>query len=59
EESVRITEDSSITGVVYIGGGVPKNFIQQTAVIASYQTKHDRSHKYAVQVTMDMPFWVG
>ncbi|MEM3071871.1 MAG: deoxyhypusine synthase family protein [Candidatus Bathyarchaeia archaeon] len=59
EESVRITEDSSITGVVYIGGGVPKNFIQQTAVIASYQTKHDRSHKYAVQVTMDMPFWGG
>jgi len=59
EESVRITEDSSITGVIYVGGGVPKNFIQQTAVTASYQTKRDRSHKYAVQVTMDMPFWGG
>ncbi len=59
EESSRITEKAKRTGVVYLGGSVPKNFIQQTAVIASYQTRHDRSHKYAVQITTDSPHWGG
>jgi deoxyhypusine synthase len=45
--------------VIYLGGGVPKNFIQQTAVIASYQTRHDRSHDSAIQITTDMPIWGG
>ncbi len=59
EESSRITEKAKLTGVIYLGGGVPKNFIQQTAVIASYQTRHDRSHNYAIQVTADSPHWGG
>ncbi len=59
EESSRITEKSKLTGVVYLGGGIPKNFIQQTAVIASYQTRHDRSHNYAIQITTDSPHWGG
>jgi len=59
DESSRITEKARVTGVVYLGGGVPKNFIQQTAVIASYQTRHDKSHSLAAQMTMDMPVWGG
>ncbi len=59
EESSRITEKAKLTGVVYMGGGIPKNFIQQTAVIASYQTRHDRSHNYALQITTDAPHWGG
>ena len=59
DESSKITEKARLTGVVYLGGGVPKNFIQQTAVIASYQTRHDRSHNFAVQITTDMPVWGG
>lgn len=35
DEVTQIVEKSGKTGVVYIGGGVPKNFIQQTEVIAS------------------------
>ncbi|MGQ9788650.1 MAG: deoxyhypusine synthase [Candidatus Hadarchaeaceae archaeon] len=58
-ESSRITELAGNTSVIYIGGGVPKNFIQQTAVIASYQTRQDRSHKYALQISMDAPMWGG
>ncbi|MEM2896212.1 MAG: deoxyhypusine synthase [Candidatus Bathyarchaeia archaeon] len=58
-ETSLITEKSKITGVIYIGGGVPKNFIQQTAVIASYSTRHDRSHNFAVQITTDLPVWGG
>ncbi|MEM2050772.1 MAG: deoxyhypusine synthase [Thermoproteota archaeon] len=59
DESSRITEKAKQTGVIYIGGGVPKNFIQQTAVIASYQTRHDKSHSYAIQISTDMPQWGG
>ncbi|MEM2351892.1 MAG: deoxyhypusine synthase [Thermoproteota archaeon] len=59
DESSRITERARQTGVIYIGGGVPKNFIQQTAVIASYQTRHDKSHSYAIQISTDLPQWGG
>jgi len=58
-ESSLITQRAPRTGVIYIGGGVPKNFIQQTAVVASYQTRHDKSHDSAIQITTDMPMWGG
>lgn len=58
-ESSLITQKAPKTSVIYLGGGVPKNFIQQTAVIASYQTRHDRSHDSAIQITTDMPMWGG
>ena len=59
DESSRITERSRHTSVIVVGGGVPKNFIQQTAVIASYQTRHDRTHDFAIQFTTDVPQWGG
>jgi deoxyhypusine synthase len=59
DESSRITEKSRHTAVIIVGGGVPKNFIQQTAVIASYQTRHDRTHDFAIQFTTDVPQWGG
>ncbi|HXZ98454.1 MAG TPA: deoxyhypusine synthase family protein [Candidatus Acidoferrum sp.] len=58
-ESALITEKSSRSGVVIFGGGVPKNFIQQSAVVASYATRHDRTHDYALQVTTDAAHWGG
>lgn len=59
DESSRITEKSRRTSVIIVGGGVPKNFVQQTAVIASYQTRHDRTHNFAIQFTTDVPQWGG
>jgi deoxyhypusine synthase len=59
DESSKITEKSRHTAVIVVGGGVPKNFIQQTAVIASYQTRHDRTHDFAIQFTTDAPQWGG
>ena len=58
-ESALITEKSSRSGVVIFGGGVPKNFIQQSAVVAGYATRHDRTHDYAIQVTTDAAHWGG
>jgi deoxyhypusine synthase len=59
DEISRICEEETKTAGVYIGGGVPKNYIQQCAVIASYQTGKNRSHKYGLQITMDSPQWGG
>ena len=59
DESSRITEKSKLCGAIFVGGGVPKNFIQQTAVVAGYQTRHDRSLSFAVQITTDVPLWGG
>lgn len=47
------------TGVIYIGGGVPKNFIQQTEVTAPYIGYKVFGHKFALQITEDKPFWGG
>ncbi len=58
-ESAAITERCAKSGVVIFGGGVPKNFIQQSAVVASYATRHDRTHNYAVQITTDAAHWGG
>ena len=59
DEITRIVEKSGKTGVVYIGGGVPKNFIQQTEVIASILGMDVGGHAYAIQYTSDSPHWGG
>jgi len=59
DEISKICEKARVTAGIYIGGGVPKNYIQQAAVIASYQTRHNRSHNYGLQITMDSPQWGG
>ncbi|RQD81730.1 MAG: deoxyhypusine synthase [Methanocalculus sp. MSAO_Arc1] len=59
DEITRMVEGAGKTGVVYIGGGVPKNFIQQTQVIASIHEHDLGGHAYAVQFTTDAPHWGG
>lgn len=59
DEITRIVEKSGKTGVVYVGGGVPKNFIQQTEVIASILGIDVGGHDYAIQYTSDAPHWGG
>ncbi len=59
DEITRIVERAERTGVVYVGGGVPKNFIQQTEVVASILGADRGGHDYAVQFTTDAPHWGG
>ena len=59
DEISGIVEHAGKTGVVYIGGGVPKNFIQQTQVIADVYGGDQGGHAYAVQYTTDAPHWGG
>ncbi len=59
DEITRFVEGSEKTGVIFIGGGVPKNFIQQTQVIASIHDAGLGGHAYAIQYTTDAPHWGG
>jgi deoxyhypusine synthase len=43
------------TGLLMIGGGVPKNFAQDTVVCAEILGKKTNMHKYAVQITVADP----
>ena len=58
-ELTQIKLKSEKTGVIYIGGGVPKNFIQQIEVIAETMGYDKGGHHYAIQITTDVPFWGG
>lgn len=73
-ESAYLTLNSKKTGVVYLGGGEPKNYIQQTAEITPNLAdpeyiKSDKPipekegfrkpHSYAIQITTDIPDYGG
>ncbi len=58
-ELARIVTAISDTGVIYVGGGTPKNFIQQAEVTATVMGTKVPGHKYAVQIVVDPPHWGG
>jgi len=59
-ETAEIVARARVTGVIYIAGGAPKNFIQQTEITNSIMTgKASAGHRYAIQVTADAPHWGG
>jgi len=58
-ETARIAAESKATGVIYFGGGTPKNFVQQTEVTAIVMNSGVTGHKYALQVVTDSPHWGG
>jgi deoxyhypusine synthase len=45
--------------VVYVGGGTPKNFIQQTEVTNIVHKRKTKGHAYAIQFVVDAPHWGG
>lgn len=51
-ELTRIKVAARDTGLVMIGGGVPKNFVQDTPVAADILGKEVNMHKYAIQITV-------
>ncbi|HJJ36408.1 MAG TPA: deoxyhypusine synthase family protein [Methanocorpusculum sp.] len=60
DELSEFVEVAKKTGIVLLGGGTPKNFIQQTEVIPpKYQEKFLGGHAFALQITTDAPHWGG
>ena len=51
-ELTEIKIKSKCSGLFMIGGGVPKNFVQDTVVCAELLGKNVDMHKYAVQITV-------
>ncbi len=58
-EITNLVADSKATGVIYFGGGTPKNYVQQTEVVAILMNKAKSGHRYGVQVVTDAPHWGG
>lgn len=51
-ELTKIKMNAETTGLLMIGGGVPKNFIQDTVICAEILGKDVPMHKYAIQITV-------
>ncbi len=59
-ELVQILAQSTRTAVIYIGGGTPKNWINDGIVMANYAFgREGEGHFYALQITTDVPDWGG
>jgi deoxyhypusine synthase len=58
-EILQIKRKAAKTGVIYVGGGVPKNYIQQTAYLQDMFGVPDAGHDYGFQITTDSPQWGG
>ncbi len=51
-ELTEIKLNSKASGLLMIGGGVPKNYVQDTVVCAELLGRDVDMHKYAVQITV-------
>jgi deoxyhypusine synthase len=58
-EIAQLKKMASVTGAIYIGGGVPKNYIQQLGPVSELLFQKESGHRYAFQVTTDDPKWGG
>lgn len=51
-ELTQIKIESGVTGLIMLGGGVPKNFVQDIVVSAEFLGYEVEMHRYAVQLTV-------
>jgi deoxyhypusine synthase len=58
-EIAQLKQMAAVSGAIYIGGGVPKNYIQQLGPVSELLFKKESGHQYAFQVTTDDPKWGG
>ncbi|RLF73224.1 MAG: deoxyhypusine synthase [Thermoplasmata archaeon] len=58
-EITMIKVKSSRSGAVYVGGGVPKNYINDIVVAAELMGYDPGGHYWALQITQDSPHWGG
>lgn len=58
-ELTQIVVKSKATSAIYIAGGVPKNFINDSVVMSYIFGGDTGGHRYALQLTTDVPHWGG
>ncbi|MCK4718844.1 MAG: deoxyhypusine synthase family protein [Thermoplasmata archaeon] len=55
-ELTQILVGSKRTGAIYIGGGTPKNYVNDAVVMANYALgQKEEGHEYAIQITTATP----
>jgi deoxyhypusine synthase len=58
-EIAQLKKNARVTGAMYVGGGVPKNYIQQLGPVSELLFRREGAHRYALQITTDDPKWGG
>lgn len=58
-EIAQLKRMAKTTGAIYVGGGVPKNYIQQLGPVSELLFRKESGHRFAFQVTTDDPKWGG
>jgi deoxyhypusine synthase len=58
-ESANIVIRRPSTATIVLGGGTPKNFINQASVQAEFYDDRVGGHKYAIQIITDAPHFGG
>ncbi len=58
-EMVYLEVTSNKSAVFYVGGGTPKNYIQQCGAAVYMYDRQKPGHEYGIQITMDQPQWGG
>jgi deoxyhypusine synthase len=58
-ESANLVIRRPRTASVVLGGGTPKNFINQASVQAEFYDDRVGGHRYAVQIVTDVPYYGG
>jgi deoxyhypusine synthase len=58
-ESANIVIRKPATATIVLGGGTPKNFINQASVQAEFYDDRVGGHKYAIQIVTDVPHFGG
>jgi len=58
-ESANIVIKRPRTASVVLGGGTPKNFINQASVQAEFYSEEVGGHRYALQIVTDVPHFGG
>jgi deoxyhypusine synthase len=58
-ELTQIVVQSPASAALYISGGVPKNYINDSIVMSYIFGIETGGHRYALQITTDAPHWGG
>jgi deoxyhypusine synthase len=58
-ESANVVINSPGTASIVLGGGTPKNFINQASVQAEFFDDRVSGHKFALQISTDVPHFGG
>jgi deoxyhypusine synthase len=58
-ESANLVIRRPRTASVVLGGGTPKNFINQASVQAEFYSAEVKGHRYALQIVTDVPHFGG